>query len=106
MLYAALNLVRGQSLVPEAYSFIHVILATPSIHLWYLPYIFFVLVLIDWVKHYLLTRQSAVFVAVLATLLLISAPIGGSGNRGAIWAVSACIACYFNRRFTGPIQAT
>jgi hypothetical protein len=74
VLYASLNFVRGQPIFPSDYSVFSKILSTPSIHLWYLPFVFFWVVIIDRIKS-LNPRAVAIAAATMASVLLISAPI-------------------------------
>lgn len=72
--YAAFDFVRGISIFPSDYSLFSKILSTPSIHLWYLPYIFFWIVVIDNIKacHPIILASLA---ALLVSAMLISAPV-------------------------------
>lgn len=73
-LFASLDFVRDQPVFPSDYSVFSKILATPSIHLWYLPYVFFWVVIIDRIKN-LNPRAVAITAATMASVLLVSAPI-------------------------------
>lgn len=74
VLYAGVNLVRGQEIFPGGYGLISNLLSTPTIHLWYLPFIFFWVVIIDKIKK-LNPCVVATVVVLTASFLLISAPI-------------------------------
>lgn len=74
VLYASLDFVRGQPIFPSDYSVFSKILSTPSIHLWYLPFVFFWVVIIDKIKS-LNPRAVATAAATMASVLLVSAPI-------------------------------
>jgi hypothetical protein len=74
VLYASLDLVRGQAIFPSDYSVFSKILSTPSIHLWYLPFVFLWVVIIDRIKS-LNPRAVAIAAATMASVLLVSAPI-------------------------------
>jgi len=50
IIYGVVNGVRGRDVFPEGYTLIRKLLATPSLHLWFLPFLFFSTVSIDMVK--------------------------------------------------------
>jgi len=71
-LYSFISLIRGQNIFPENNNILSAILSTPSIHLWYLPFAFISIILIDRAKY--INLQVTVFVAlIVATFLLLTA---------------------------------
>jgi hypothetical protein len=74
ILYASLNLVRGGEIIPDHFNVFSKILATPSIHLWYLPFAFICVLALDKIKNYN-PKMVAVVAALFFTILLASAPI-------------------------------
>lgn len=73
-LYAVLLTIKGKDIFPDDYSLLSKLLSTPSIHLWYLPFIFFCLVVIDGIKKIFNPTVLAVIAVTLACLLLLSSP--------------------------------
>jgi len=63
--YALFLIVRGRDIFPEDYSLFSKLLATPALHLWYLPFMFFCIILIDKIK----TRVSIPVIAVCSLSL-------------------------------------
>lgn len=74
ILFASLDLVRGQAVFPEHYNTFSKILSTTSIHLWYLPFAFICVLILDKIKNYD-PRIVSVVASLLFTLSLASSPI-------------------------------
>lgn len=72
--YGLLNLIAKGQICPEDYGLLSCILSTPSTHLWYLPYIYFVSVLIEQGKKILSRQDMGTLCSVMATALLLFAP--------------------------------
>jgi len=70
LFYGLLNVVRHQDFLPMAHGWGTGILAGTSIHLWYLPFIFFCMVGFDWIRTQVDARVLAVVCVVTAGLLL------------------------------------
>ncbi len=68
--YGLLEFVMNDRIYPDGYSLVQKLLATPSIHLWYLPFIFGVLVLLDGLKA-LLSKSILCMVSAFAAIVLI-----------------------------------
>jgi hypothetical protein len=75
LFYALIKLVRGVAVFPDDFSFIEMLLVTPSVHLWYLPFIFFSLVIIDVFKKHFTPASMGVVAGMLAIALTFAAPI-------------------------------
>jgi peptidoglycan/LPS O-acetylase OafA/YrhL len=73
-LYGAINFMRNEPIFPSNYSLFSKILVTPSIHLWYLPFVFFCIIFIDKVKQYIDSKTLAIFTAIVASTLLLISP--------------------------------
>lgn len=73
-LYGLANLVAGRPMINVQPSWWIGVLAGPSIHLWYLPYIFMVLLLLDVAKRYVRAPQVAMISATSAALMILCAP--------------------------------
>lgn len=75
IIYGFLNFVlKGKIFLTDCY-LAGCILSTPSIHLWYLPYIYLVLIAIDWIKTAFSKDSIGSFSGVIAAILLLSASI-------------------------------
>ena len=73
-LYAAFNAVRGLPAWPLDAGWVAGVLAGPSIHLWYLPFMFGVLVLLDLLRAHVALRTLATTGFVMALALMATAP--------------------------------
>lgn len=74
VIYALLNIVRGDPIVDLTHGFLLGILAGPSVHLWYLPFMFCVLIAFGAVKGRLSTATLAVCAAIAAITLIVAIP--------------------------------
>ncbi len=72
--YSLLNFVRLGQICPENYSFVSCIFSTPSPHLWYLPYMCIVLILIDRAKLIFSQSTLGLFSGTMAVILMMLAP--------------------------------
>ena len=72
--YVGLSLGRGLDVFPEHYSLISKILATPSIHLWFLPFLFICLVVTDFFKRRISESTLGWTAGLLAIALIVFAP--------------------------------
>ena len=70
IIYGAVNVVAHKSIVPLNNGFIAGVLAGPSIHLWYVPFLFVCLTLFDFVRHYASGPSIAWSSATLAIITL------------------------------------
>jgi surface polysaccharide O-acyltransferase-like enzyme len=70
--YASFKLSLGWSLFKGGHSLISMVLTTPSIHLWFLPFLFFCLVAVDSIKRYLSIKTIALLSAFGASTLLLT----------------------------------
>lgn len=75
ILYAVLNIFQGKKIFFDEYNVLSSILSTSSIHLWYLPYVFFCIVLIDFIKVYVSYTSIAFFSITVSSFLLITSPV-------------------------------
>jgi len=73
-IYGALNLRQGDSFIPLQNGVAAGIMAGPSIHLWYLPFVFLVLVALDLVKAHTPARALAYSAGTLALVNVATAP--------------------------------
>ncbi len=73
--YGIISYVRHGHCFPEGYTLLSMLLATPSIHLWFLPFIFFVLVWIDSARGFLDNRATAPIAGIFAIVLILFAPV-------------------------------
>jgi hypothetical protein len=73
-LYALFNLIRGVDIFPENYSIINATLASTSIHLWYLPFIFFCILAIDAAKEHCSKNIMGLFSGIAALVFIATAP--------------------------------
>ncbi len=69
-LYAAFNLARGLPALPLEHGLLAGILAGPSIHLWYLPFVFGVLVALDLLRAHVALRSLSAGAGLLALLVM------------------------------------
>ncbi len=74
-IYASFSYVRGADIFPQNFNIVSKILSTPSIHLWYLPFIFFVTLLIKMLKKYVPINNIRVISILLAIITLLTAQI-------------------------------
>jgi surface polysaccharide O-acyltransferase-like enzyme len=74
-LYAGFNLVRGLPALPLENGLLAGVLAGPSIHLWYLPFAFGVLLALDLLRAHVARRTLAAAAWVLALAAMASAPL-------------------------------
>jgi peptidoglycan/LPS O-acetylase OafA/YrhL len=74
VLYAAFNVARGLPALPLEHGLAAGVLAGPSIHLWYLPFVFGVLVGLDLLRAHLPLRSWSVLAGALALAVLATAP--------------------------------
>ena len=74
VLYGLLNLVGKGNICPENYRLFNCILSTPSTHLWYLPYIYLVTVLIEQSKAVFSKQRIGFFCSIVAIILMLAAP--------------------------------
>jgi hypothetical protein len=75
ILFVTFDLLRGGYIYPNNYSLLSKILATPSLHLWYLPFVFFCLITIDRAKAILSPVFLASLAAVFVSILLLLSPL-------------------------------
>ena len=75
IIYAGFKYVRGVDVFPQDLNFISKILTTPSIHLWYLPFIFFVVLFINMLKKYLPVNIIGISSVFIAIIIILIAPI-------------------------------
>lgn len=73
-IYAVTDVLRGEPPFPDGGSVLSQLLSTPSIHLWYLPFVFFWLIALDRVKA-VNPQVLAVAAASSACALLMTAPL-------------------------------
>jgi surface polysaccharide O-acyltransferase-like enzyme len=74
-LYAAFNALRGLPVLPLDHGWAAGVLAGPSIHLWYLPFVFMVLVALDLLRAHIALRTLSAGAFVLALGLMATAPL-------------------------------
>lgn len=74
VVYGALNARHGESIVPLEQGLASGIMAGPSIHLWYLPFIFLALVALDLVRAHVRPRTLAYASAAAALIIVATAP--------------------------------
>lgn len=75
IIYGAFRLVKGEPLFVQHHDIVSTLLTTPSIHLWYLPFIFFGIIAIDAAKLHVSRHIIGIFSAVIAIILIATAPI-------------------------------
>lgn len=73
-IYSALNLRQGDSFIPLDNGVAAGVMAGPSIHLWYLPFVFLMLVALDLVKAHVPARALARAAGTLALVNVATAP--------------------------------
>ncbi|RQP23694.1 acyltransferase family protein [Piscinibacter terrae] len=73
-IYGAWNVWQGQAIVPLEHGVAAGIMAGPSIHLWYLPFVFLVLIALDFIKAHIPARALALAAGALALVNLATAP--------------------------------
>jgi fucose 4-O-acetylase-like acetyltransferase len=74
VIYGAVNSLKGKPPVDSSNGLAAGILAGTSLHLWYLPYIFFALVLFDALRRYVSERHIAIGSAILVICAFASVP--------------------------------
>jgi fucose 4-O-acetylase-like acetyltransferase len=74
VLYALSGLIFNGRIFPANYTAVNMLLASPSVHLWYLPYIFFAIVSIDFLNKHVRRRFYGTGAGILAVIMIISAP--------------------------------
>ena len=74
-IYAAFNLARGLPALPTENGWLAGVLAGPSIHLWYLPFVFFALLTLDLLRAHVALRTLAATAWLLALALMAAAPL-------------------------------
>lgn len=74
-LYAAFNALRGLPVLTPDHGWVAGVLAGPSIHLWYLPFVFGVLVALDLLRAHISLRSLSGAAYLLALVLLAAAPL-------------------------------
>lgn len=74
-LYGALNLARGAPVLPSGEGTLAALLSGPSIHLWYMPFIFVSLSALDAARRHLPRRAIALASALIALSILASTPL-------------------------------
>ncbi|MFP7753538.1 acyltransferase family protein [Thermodesulfobacteriota bacterium B35] len=72
--YGMVSWCRWGHCFPEGYHLVSMLLATPSIHLWFLPFLFLVLVGIDLVRELFFRRKVVVLIGTLSFLSVLTAP--------------------------------
>jgi surface polysaccharide O-acyltransferase-like enzyme len=73
--YAGRNLQHGESAVPLDHGVVAGVMAGPSIHLWYLPFIFLCLLMVDMVKARVAARPLAHASGLLAIAVVAASPL-------------------------------
>lgn len=79
IIFASLNLARGEAVFPDHFNVFSKILSTPSIHLWYLPFAFICALALDQIKNYD-PKIVSVVATLFFTILLVNAPIWRQWN--------------------------
>lgn len=74
IIYAIIKIIKGNSVFPENYKIYSMILASPSIHLWYLPFIFLSLSLISLVRRSCDNSQIGLYAGGASIFLLMTSP--------------------------------
>ncbi len=74
-IYAAFSIIRGKNIFPNDYSVLSSLLSTPTIHLWYLPFVFFCTIAIDLIRKQIHPIALAVVATMIASTLLLSSPL-------------------------------
>ena len=71
--YGAINLAKHKPLIPLDNGIASGILVGTSIHLWYMPFIFIILIIFDWLRDRITPRFIGYACAILAILIFITA---------------------------------
>jgi surface polysaccharide O-acyltransferase-like enzyme len=74
-LYAAFNALRGLPVLPLEHGWVAGVLAGPSIHLWYLPFMFGALVALDLLRAHVALRMLSAAAFALALVVMATAPL-------------------------------
>ncbi|MCI5135333.1 MAG: hypothetical protein D3920_09740 [Candidatus Electrothrix sp. AW2] len=61
VIYAVIRIIKGENIFPENYTIYSIILASPSVHLWYLPFVFLFSVSIYHAKKKINARQLGLY---------------------------------------------
>lgn len=75
ILYGVYNLIVEGVFIPTQDNRNSILLATPSIHLWFLPFIFIALITIDYFRSFILKKWGATLVGIFAIILILLSPI-------------------------------
>lgn len=75
VVFGALNIIRHLPIIDTSHGLLLDVLASPSIHLWYLPFVFGVIILFGFVKGSLSTSAIAIGSAVIACALIWAIPL-------------------------------
>ena len=73
--YGILNIIRGKTFLPEQFGFFVGILHGTSIHLWYVPFIFILLLFFDFIKKLFSKKQLSVLSSFFAVAILLATPL-------------------------------
>lgn len=73
--YGILNIIRGKTFLPEQFGFFVGILHGTSIHLWYVPFIFTLLLFFDFIKKFFSKKQLSVLSSLFAIAVLLATPL-------------------------------
>ena len=74
LFYALLNIVRYGDVYPTNYNIVNALLATPSIHLWYIPFIILGTLVVSIAKKYLSKNEIGILSGVISLALMATAP--------------------------------
>jgi len=74
-IYAAFGFLRGVDNFPQNINLVSKILTTPSIHLWFLPFVFVLTFSIDTLKKHITKNTIGIFSALISSFLILTAPI-------------------------------
>lgn len=86
VVYALLRVARDLPVFEPSAGWAGRLLATPSIHLWYLPFIFIAIILIDRLKGWVPKREFGIAAGVLCALMLAASPWWRQHPLGIPWA--------------------
>lgn len=75
LIYGVLKFIKGTQLFDTELNLVEKVLTTPSEHLWYLPFIFFCLILLDKIKQHLTANVLCGIFGGIACALLLLSPI-------------------------------